>query len=160
MRRLKGVPSNRLVNPDRPYCCREKSPAERSQFSLEWTVEAVAPSDGCTVASAPAHPTVQYALFAPITSQSAPTCRRAPVSFSTRCRLGSSKIPPAEVTLVVKGTLCATVFVSSRICWPKRCAYQYLRSIPGVEVLWSGADSRELMKNAQCVFSDDAGKLN
>jgi hypothetical protein len=32
-------------------------------------------------------------------------------------------------------------------------AYDYLNSIPGVEVLGVGANSRVLMKNAQCIFT-------
>jgi hypothetical protein len=67
--------------------------------------------------------------------------------------LEARRFLPAEVTLLVKEHYAQQSSSLRGYVGRSPLAYEYLSSIPGIEVLGVGADSRALMKDAECVFT-------
>ena len=152
-RRLRRVPSNRLVNLTGHIVPGEKARRALEVF-LEWSLRRSLHQTVARLPSAPAHPTVQYALFAlHYEPERTNMPEGLPYLSQLDALLAARRFLPAEVTLVVKEHYAQQSSSLRGYVGRSVSAYQYLRSIPGVEVLGVGADSRELMKNARCVFT-------
>jgi hypothetical protein len=67
--------------------------------------------------------------------------------------LEARKFLPPDVTLLVKEHYAQQSSSLRGYVGRSMSSYDYLNSIPGIEVIGVGANSRELMKNAQCIFT-------
>lgn len=152
-RRLGSTPANRMVNLTGHLFLGER--LRRSlEILLEWSLRR---SLHRTVAGLPSGPSTSNAKYALFALHYEPERTNMPEGLPYLSQLDAvleaRKFLPAEVTLLVKEHYAQQSSSLRGYVGRSIGAYEYLNSIPGIEVLGVGANSRELMKNAQCIFT-------
>ena len=151
--RLAHTSANRLVNLTGHRFIGERV-RRALELLLEWSLRR---SLQRTVATLPAKPSNQegkYALFAlHYEPERTYMPEGLPYLSQLDAVLAARRFLPDAVTLLVKEHYAQQSSSLRGYVGRSVWAYEFLGSIPGVEVLGVGADSRELMKNAQCVFT-------
>jgi hypothetical protein len=152
-RRLGSTPSNRLVNLTGHLFLGER--LRRSlEVLLEWSLRR---SLHRTVAGLPSGPSTSNAKYALFALHYEPERTNMPEGLPYLAQLDAvlearAFLPP-DVTLLVKEHYSQQSASLRGYVGRSITAYDYLKSIPGVEVLGVSANSGELMRDAECVFT-------
>lgn len=152
-RRLGSTPANRMVNLTGHVLLGELL-RRVLEVVLEWSLRRSLHRTVAGLPSVPSNPTAEYALFAlHYEPERTNMPEGLPYLSQLDAVLEARKFLPAEVTLLVKEHYAQQSSSLRGYVGRSISAYEYLNSIPGIEVLGVGANSRELMKNAQCIFT-------
>lgn len=152
-RRLGRIPANRLTNLSGNVVLGEGL-RRALEVVLEWSLRRSLHRTVAALPATPSNPTARYALFA---LHYEPERTNMPEGLPYLSQLDAvveaRKFLPAEMTLLVKEHYAQQSSSLRGYVGRSVNAYEYLRSVPGIEVLGVGADSRALMKNAECIFT-------
>lgn len=152
-RRLSRSPANRMVNFTGHILL-----GERFRRVLELILErSLRQSLFRTIAGLPSTPSghnSKYALFAlHYEPERTNLPEGLPYLSQLDAVLEARKFLPSDVTLLVKEHYSQQSSALRGYVGRSISAYDYLRSISGIEVLGVGANSGELMRNAECIFT-------
>jgi hypothetical protein len=121
---------------------------------LEWSLRQSLHLTVAGLPSTPSRRTGKYALFAlHYEPESTSIPEGLPYLSQLDAVLDARKFLPSDVTLLVKEHYAQQSSALRGFVGRSISAYDYLNSISGVEVLGVGANSGELMKNAECIFT-------
>ena len=152
-RRLSGSPANRLVNLTGHMLLGERV-SRVLEVLLEWSLRRSLHRTIAGLPSDPSNPRARYALFA---LHYEPERTNMPEGLPYLSQLDAvieaREFLPPEVTLLVKEHYAQQSSSLRGYVGRSITAYDYLNSLPGIEVLGIGANSGELMRNAECIFT-------
>ena len=152
-RRVGRSPANRLVNFTGHVLLGERV-RRVLEVALEWSLRRSLHRTVAGLPSAPANPKAKYALFAlHYEPERTNMPEGLPYLSQLDAVLEARSFLPFDVTLLVKEHYAQQSSSLRGYVGRSVTAYEYLNSIPGIEVLGVGANSRELMKNAECIFT-------
>ena len=152
-RRLVSLPANRLVNFTGHMLLGERVRRVLEVF-LEWSLRRSLHRTVAGLPSGPSNPKAQYALFAlHYEPERTNMPEGLPYLSQLDAVLEARKFLPPAVTLLVKEHYAQQSSSLRGYVGRSITAYEYLNSLPGIEVLGVGANSGELMRNADCIFT-------
>ncbi len=152
-RRLSSSPANRMVNLTGHVVLGERL-RRVLEVVLEWSLRRSLHRTVAGLPSVPSGPEGDYALFAlHYEPERTNMPEGLPYLSQLDAVLEARKFLPAEVTLLVKEHYAQQSSALRGYVGRSVSSYDYLNSIPGIEVLGVGASSGELMKNAKCIFT-------
>jgi hypothetical protein len=121
---------------------------------LEWSLRRSLHRTVAGLPSAPSNPNAQYALFAlHYEPERTNMPEGLPYLSQLDAVLEARRFLPSDVILLVKEHYAQQSSSLRGYVGRSVTAYDYLNSIPGIEVLGVGANSGELMRNAECIFT-------
>ena len=152
-RRLRSSSSNRMVNLTGHLLLGERL-RRVLEVVLEWSLRRSLHRTVAGLPSAPSNRNAKYALFA-LHYEPERTNMPEGLPFLSQLDavLEARKFLPPDVTLLVKEHYAQQSSSLRGYVGRSISSYDYLNSLPGIEVLGVGANSLELMKNAQCIFT-------
>jgi hypothetical protein len=152
-RRLGSSPANRLVNLT-GHALLGEVVRRVLEVVLEWSLRRSLHRTVAGLPSAPSNPNAQYALFAlHYEPERTNMPEGLPYLSQLDAVLEARRFLPSDVTLLVKEHYAQQSSSLRGYVGRSITAYEYLNSIPGIEVLGVGANSGELMRNAECIFT-------
>jgi hypothetical protein len=152
-RRVGSSPANRLVNFTGHVLLGERV-RRVLEVILEWSLRRSLHRTVAGLPSASSNPNAQYALFAlHYEPERTNMPEGLPYLSQLDAVLEARRFLPSDVTLVVKEHYAQQSSSLRGDVGRSVKAYDYLNSIPGIEVLGVGANSGELMRNAECIFT-------
>ena len=152
-RRLRSSPSNRMVNLTGHLLLGERL-RRVLEVVLEWSLRRSLHRTVAGLPSVPSHRNAKYALFAlHYEPERTNMPEGLPYLSQLDAVLEARRFLPSNVTLVVKEHYAQQSSSLRGYVGRSVTAYEYLNSIPGIEVLGVGANSGELMRNAECIFT-------
>jgi hypothetical protein len=152
-RRLGGLPANRLVNLTGHVLLGERF--RRSlELILEWSLRRSLHRTVAALPSNPSNPKAKYALFAlHYEPERTNMPEGLPYLSQLDAVLAARAFLPSDVTLLVKEHYSQQSSSLRGYVGRSITAYEYLNSIPGIQVLGVAARSGDLIKDAECVFT-------
>jgi hypothetical protein len=152
-RRLGSSPANRLVNLT-GHALLGEVVRRVLEVVLEWSLRRSLQRTVAGLPSAPSNPNAQYALFAlHYEPERTNMPEGLPYLSQLDAVLEARRFLPSDVNLLVKEHYAQQSSSLRGYVGRSITAYEYLNSIPGIEVLGVGANSGELMRNAECIFT-------
>lgn len=152
-RRLRTAPANRLVNLTGHAFLGERV-RRGLEVVLEWSLRRSLHRTVAGLPSTPSNPTAKYALFAlHYEPERTNMPEGLPYLSQLDAVLEARRSLPSDTTLLVKEHYAQQSSSLRGYVGRSVTSYEYLNSIPGIEVLGVGANSAELMRNAECIFT-------
>ena len=152
-RRLSGAPANQLVNLTGHVLLGERI-RRVMEVVLEWSLRRSLHRTVAGLPSVPSNPKALYALFAlHYEPERTNMPEGLPYLSQLDAVLEARKFLPKDVTLLVKEHYAQQSSSLRGYVGRSITAYEYLNSVPGIEVLGASANSGELMRGAQCIFT-------
>jgi hypothetical protein len=151
--RLASTPANRLVN-----LTGHRSLAEYARRALEvvleWSLRRSLQQAVATLPSKPSSPGRKHALFAlHYEPERTNMPEGLPYLSQLDAVLAARAFLPSEVTLLVKEHYSQQSSSLRGYVGRSITAYEFLNSVPGIEVLGVAASSSDLIREAECVFT-------
>lgn len=151
--RLASTPANRLVNFTGHGFLAEGVRRALEVF-LEWSLRRSLHRTVATLPSKPSSPNGKHALFAlHYEPERTNMPEGLPYLSQLDAALAARAFLPSEITLLVKEHYSQQSSSLRGYVGRSVTAYQFLNSIPGIEVLGVAASSGDLIKEAECVFT-------
>jgi hypothetical protein len=152
-RRLGSTPANRMANLTGHLFLGERV-RRALEVLLEWSLRRSLHRTVAELPSAPSNRDAKYALFAlHYEPERTNMPEGLPYLSQLDAVLDARAFLPSDVTLLVKEHYSQQSSSLRGYVGRSITAYEYLNSIPGVEALGVAANSGELMRNAECVFT-------
>jgi hypothetical protein len=152
-RRVGSVPANRLVNLTGHVLLGERL-RRVLEVVLEWSLRRSLHRTVAGLPSVPSNRDAKYALFAlHYEPERTNMPEGLPYLSQLDAVLEARKFLPPDVTLLVKEHYAQQSSSLRGYVGRSITAYEYLGSVPGIEVLGVGANSGKLMKDAECIFT-------
>lgn len=152
-RRLGGLPANRLVNLTGHVLLGERF-RRALELILEWSLRRSLHRTVAALPSNPSNPKAKYALFAlHYEPERTNMPEGLPYLSQLDAVLAARAFLPSDVTLLVKEHYSQQSSSLRGYVGRSITAYEYLNSIPGIQVLGVAARSGDLIKDAECVFT-------
>ena len=151
--RLASIPANRLVNFTGHRFLGERV-RRALEVLLEWSLRRSLHRTVAALPSKPSNPKAKYALFAlHYEPERTNMPEGLPYLSQLDAVLEARAFLPRDVTLLVKEHYSQQSSSLRGYVGRSITAYEFLNSIPGVQVLGVGANSGVLIRNAECVFT-------
>ncbi len=151
--RFGSWPANRMVNLT-GHTFLGESLRRALELVLEWSLRQSLSRTVAGLPSTPSDRNGKYALFAlHYEPERTNMPEGLPYLSQLDAVLEARKFLPTEITLLVKEHYSQQSSSARGYVGRSVGAYQYLESIPGIEVLGVGANSGQLTKNAECIFT-------
>ena len=152
-RRVGSLPANRLVNLTGHVLLGVRL-RRVLEVVLEWSLRRSLHRTVAGLPSAPSNPKAKYALFAlHYEPERTNMPEGLPYLSQLDAVLEARAFLPSDVTLLVKEHYAQQSSSLRGYVGRSITAYEYLGSVPGIEVLGVGANSGKLMKDAECIFT-------